>query len=105
VLNASVNRKIIITAKCLVPQLIEKRIIRVFRSSVGISVLRCDAAWFRRVTTVATDSDDAIITERERERAMVLKEGADGRGAGHILSYIEWYHIIGMDIKLKLIKT
>jgi hypothetical protein len=58
------------------------------------------------MTTVATGSDDAIITqrERERERAMVLKEGDNGRGAGHILSYIEWYHIIDMDRKLRLIK-
>jgi hypothetical protein len=62
------------------------------------------------MTTVARGSDDAIITqrererERERERAMVLKEGDNGRGAGHILSYIEWYHIIDMDRKLRLIK-
>jgi hypothetical protein len=67
----------------------------------------------RRVTTVATDSDDAIIiiiithTHRHThtQRAMVLKEGADSRGAGHILSYIEWYHIIVMNIKLRLLKT
>jgi hypothetical protein len=56
------------------------------------------------MTTVATGSDDAIITQRERERAMVLKEGDNGRGAGHILSYIEWYHIIDIDRKLRLIK-
>jgi hypothetical protein len=95
--NASVNRK---------------RIIRVFRSSVEIRVLRCDAAWFRRVATIAMGSDDMIIIiirererDRERERAIVLKEGADARGVGHILSYIEWYHIIGMDTKLILIET
>jgi hypothetical protein len=57
------------------------------------------------VTTIATSSDDAIIRERERERAMILKEGADGRGVGHILLFIEWYHIIGMGTKLKLIET
>jgi hypothetical protein len=43
-------------------------------------------------------------SHKERERAMVLKEGDNGRGAGHILSYIEWYHIIDMDRKLRLIK-
>jgi hypothetical protein len=36
---------------------------------------------------------------------MVLKEGANGQGVAHILSFIEWYHIIGIDTNLKLIKT
>jgi hypothetical protein len=53
VLNASVTRKIIITAKCPMPQFIEKiiitakcPIIRVFRSSVGIRrVMRASLEW------------------------------------------------------------
>jgi hypothetical protein len=48
-------------------------------------------------------SDDAIM--REREKAMALNEGGNGRGVAHILSFIEWYHIISMDTKLILIKT
>jgi hypothetical protein len=42
--------------------------------------------------------------ERERERSMVLKEGANGQGVCHILSFIEWYHIIGIGTNLKLKK-
>jgi hypothetical protein len=88
-----------------------KRIIRVFRSSIEIRVLRCNTMWFIRVTTIGEGSNDAIIThtkrdmEREREKEMVTKEGADGWGGGHILSYIEWYHIIGMGTKLRFIET
>jgi hypothetical protein len=53
------------------------------------------------------DLDGAIITHTHTERviAMVLKEGADGRGVGHILSYIKLYHIIDMETNLRLIET
>jgi hypothetical protein len=44
-------------------------------------------------------------THTQRVIAMVLKEGANGRGVGHILSYIKLYHIIDMETNLRLIET
>jgi hypothetical protein len=40
----------------------------------------------------------------KRERAMVLKEGADSWEVGHNLSFIEWHHIIDIGTKLRLIE-
>jgi hypothetical protein len=66
VLNASVNRKRIITAKCPMPNLIES-------SQLSAHVYVAKILWFYYayvgVSTVAMGSDDIIIAQRGRKIA------------------------------------
>jgi hypothetical protein len=84
-LNASINKK---------------RIIRVFRSSARDQGFKGRRHMIYKGDHCSNELRRHHHThthiERERERATVLKEGANNRGVDHILSYIEWYHIIGM---------
>jgi hypothetical protein len=48
---------------------------------------------------------DSVEEEAEESTASPKRQRTNSWGVSHILSYIEWYHIIGMDIKLRLIET